>query len=121
MASNGFGENVRVLREKRGWGQQELAAAARLSQPAISRIERGLVRQPRLAVIKRLSEALGVTADFLIEGHGGASITGDAEFIVAEVKRAYDCLGSTGRKQLLNYVRFLAQEAKRRNHRKARR
>lgn len=120
MAESSFGDKVRKLREERGWGQQQLAKIAGLSQPAISRIERGLVQQPRLSVIKRLSQALGVTTDFLLQAHDGASLTGDAPFLVAEVRRTYDTLDHNGRRQLLNYVRFLAQEVRGHNGKRTR-
>jgi transcriptional regulator with XRE-family HTH domain len=43
MPRRWIGRNVRLLRRRRGWRQRDLAAAAGLSQPTVSRIERDLL------------------------------------------------------------------------------
>lgn len=43
MPRRWIGRKVRLLRRRRGWRQRDLAAAAGLSQPTVSRIERDLV------------------------------------------------------------------------------
>lgn len=40
MPRRWIGRNIRLLRRRRGWRQRDLAAAAGLSQPTVSRIER---------------------------------------------------------------------------------
>jgi transcriptional regulator with XRE-family HTH domain len=57
---NRFGLNVRQLREKRGWSQEQLAEAADLHRTYVSGIERG-TRNPTLTVICRLAGGLGVS------------------------------------------------------------
>lgn len=110
MSIENFGARVRAVRRQKGLRQGEIAEAAEMSQPEVSRIERGLVRQPGLRVIGRLSRALGVTVDFLIGGPGGASMTGDGDFIAGEFGKTYTSLNKAAKKQLLHYARFLAQE-----------
>lgn len=62
-----LGERVRQQRRRAGWTQQVLADRARLSQGLIARIESGNVKDPSSSVIRRLANALGVTADWLID------------------------------------------------------
>ncbi len=54
-----FGQNVRAARLALNWTQEELAGAAGLSVPQISRVERG-TREVRLSTVVRLIAALGV-------------------------------------------------------------
>jgi transcriptional regulator with XRE-family HTH domain len=52
-----FGRSLRSLRKQRGWNQDALAEAAKLSRNYVSDIERG-VRNPGLLALVRLSRAL---------------------------------------------------------------
>ncbi|HVQ91310.1 MAG TPA: helix-turn-helix transcriptional regulator [Mycobacteriales bacterium] len=54
-----LGRAVRALREGKGWSQRELAAAARMTQPAVARCEAGGT-MPTLPVLERLAVALDV-------------------------------------------------------------
>ena len=61
-----LGERLKERRRARGLTQARLAEAARVSQGLIARIERGNVLDPAASIIRRLANALGVTADWLI-------------------------------------------------------
>ena len=50
---------IKALRERRSWSQEELAEAAGLSRDAISRIERG-DREPKLATLEAIANAVGL-------------------------------------------------------------
>lgn len=52
-----LGEQVRKQREKRGWSQQDLAAAAGMRQPAVARFEAGGT-VPKVDTLQRLLAAL---------------------------------------------------------------
>jgi ribosome-binding protein aMBF1 (putative translation factor) len=52
-----LGRTVRALREKRGWSQRQLAAAARMTQSAVARFEAGGTI-PSLPILDRLAQAL---------------------------------------------------------------
>jgi transcriptional regulator with XRE-family HTH domain len=53
-----LGESVRDLRVLRGWTQQQLAAHAGVSQPAVSRVENG---QPaNTTTVAAIAHAFGV-------------------------------------------------------------
>jgi transcriptional regulator with XRE-family HTH domain len=53
-----LGEQVRKQREKRGWSQQDLAAAAGMRQPQVARFEAGGT-VPKVDTLQRLLTALG--------------------------------------------------------------
>jgi ribosome-binding protein aMBF1 (putative translation factor) len=54
-----LGRAVRELRERHGWSQTQLAAAAAMTQSAIARFEAGGT-VPTLPVLERLAHALDV-------------------------------------------------------------
>ncbi|HEY5609161.1 MAG TPA: helix-turn-helix transcriptional regulator [Alphaproteobacteria bacterium] len=60
-----FAANVRRVRLDRRWTQEELAFRAHVHQTYLSGIE-NRIRNPSLAVIERLADALGVEADELL-------------------------------------------------------
>ncbi len=99
-----LGQRLKTLREQRQLSQVELARKAKLTQPALSRIEVGGVKQPRLAVLQRLAGALEVSVGYLLGETGGA---GAKEPMVGELIQSYESLNAPGREQLLEYVRFL--------------
>jgi ribosome-binding protein aMBF1 (putative translation factor) len=55
-----LGRAVRGLRERAGWSQRELAAAAGMTQSAVARFEAGGT-VPTLVVLERLAKALDAT------------------------------------------------------------
>ena len=64
-----IGGNLRALRKRRGWGQQELARRAGITQPVISVLESGRQERARSDTLAKLAEALGVeVGDFFAEG-----------------------------------------------------
>jgi transcriptional regulator with XRE-family HTH domain len=54
-----LGNNVRRLREAKGWSQEALAEKANLHRTYISGIERG-IRNPTLTIIFKIADALSV-------------------------------------------------------------
>ncbi len=60
-----FPRRLRAAREMRELSQLELAERARLQQAAVSHYEGG-ARRPSLRNLRRLSEALEVTTDYLV-------------------------------------------------------
>jgi transcriptional regulator with XRE-family HTH domain len=60
-----FGEEISKLRRTRGFSQEELGFQAGLHRTYVSQIERGL-KSPTLAVILKLSQALGCPAGRLV-------------------------------------------------------
>lgn len=66
-----FGENVRRVRQERGWTQEDLSGASGLAVVQVSRIERGK-REIRLTtlvrLLERLLDSLEVPTDTLLDG-----------------------------------------------------
>ena len=55
-----LGEQVRSLREERGWSQRELAKVTGMTQPAIGRFEAGGTT-PTLPILERIANAFDST------------------------------------------------------------
>lgn len=60
------GRNVRRYRELKGYSQEELAFQSDLHRTYVSGVERG-IRNPTVAILARLAEALGVKPAKLLE------------------------------------------------------
>ena len=63
---------IRALRRRRGWRQSDLAAAAHLSQSAISAIERGHLESFSLNALRRVFSILEIRAEIDARWRGGA-------------------------------------------------
>src|SRR6516164_1898490 len=61
-APGSFGAQLKALREKAGFTQDELATIAGLSVHAVSALERGERRRPHVDTVRALSAALDLTA-----------------------------------------------------------
>lgn len=53
-----LGSNIRLFRRQRGLTQQELAEKADIGAASVARLESGLVADPRLSTLVKLSGAL---------------------------------------------------------------
>ncbi|MBN9789245.1 transcriptional regulator [Pseudonocardia sp. TMWB2A] len=60
-----LGKNVRRYRKEKGMTQEELAVAASMERSYVSDIERG-TRNPSVAALGRLAEALKIDAHLLL-------------------------------------------------------
>ena len=58
LVTQELGALIREERRRLGWGQEALAAEARVSQPALSYLERGRCF-PKVETIERIASALG--------------------------------------------------------------
>ena len=65
--TNGFSQRLRELRQQRKLTQQELAKVAAIHYTHIGRYESGK-SMPSADTLRRIAEALGTTADFLMDG-----------------------------------------------------
>ncbi len=61
-----LGQNVRQLREAKGWSQEDYADRAGIHRTYVSDIERGR-RNPTITVVERLAQPLGVTTGSLLD------------------------------------------------------
>jgi transcriptional regulator with XRE-family HTH domain len=58
---------IRDLRYAKGWGPDELASRAKISRTALYQIERGNTSKPQAGTLRRISRALGVPLEILLE------------------------------------------------------
>jgi transcriptional regulator with XRE-family HTH domain len=58
---------IRDLRYAKGWGPDELASRAKISRTALYQIERGNTSKPQAGTLRRISRALGVPLELLLE------------------------------------------------------
>ena len=66
-----LGSVYRAIRVRKRWRQVDVARAAGVSQPMISRIERGQMRHVSVAAILRVAEALELRIDMVPRWRGG--------------------------------------------------
>jgi HTH-type transcriptional regulator/antitoxin HipB len=71
MDDQRFGSVVRAVRQRRGWRQSDLARRAKVSQPTISRVERGHSGSLPLDVIRRAAAALDIRVDLVARWRAG--------------------------------------------------
>jgi transcriptional regulator with XRE-family HTH domain len=62
----GFKENIRQLRQSKGWTQTAAAAKVGVPLRTLQNWEAG-IREPRLEALVKLAEAFGVTTDDLLD------------------------------------------------------
>ncbi|WP_209714857.1 MULTISPECIES: helix-turn-helix domain-containing protein [Asticcacaulis] len=59
-------QNLRRLRQQKGWSQEEFAFRAEIHRTYVSDLERG-ARNPTVTIVEKLSRALGVTLGDLLD------------------------------------------------------
>lgn len=64
-----LGNNVRRIRESKGWSQDKLSEESGLHRTYISGIERG-VRNPTIEIVQEIALALGVSPSQLLKNGG---------------------------------------------------
>jgi transcriptional regulator with XRE-family HTH domain len=66
-----LGAAIRAVRIRKRWRQADLAAAAGVSQPTVSRVERGHFRLLTVDAVLRVAEALDIRIDWTPRWRGG--------------------------------------------------
>ena len=61
-------KNLKKLRIGKGWSQEKLAREAGISYNTLIKIERGVIKNPKIDTIIKIANALGVSIDELIKG-----------------------------------------------------
>lgn len=65
MSSNSL-ENIKKIRNKKGWSQERLAREADISYQTLIKIEQNRVINPKIQTLIKLAKALGVSLDKLV-------------------------------------------------------
>ena len=60
-------KRIRDLRYSKGWGPRQLANRAKISRTALYQIERGNTSKPQAGTLRRISRALGVPLEILLD------------------------------------------------------
>jgi len=103
-----FQQRLVAARKKRGFNQEELAQKSGLKPAAVSHFETG-ARKPSFDNLRRLADALNVTADYLL------GRTDDPEgFAEADVafRHGFEKLSSDQREIALEFIEMLAKRNK---------
>jgi transcriptional regulator with XRE-family HTH domain len=61
-----LGERIHLLRRRRGWTQEELAALIRVPSTTLARIEQGETKNPHVNIVRQLADVLGTSTDYLL-------------------------------------------------------
>jgi transcriptional regulator with XRE-family HTH domain len=65
--TEGLGDRIARLRRAKGWNQKDLGGRLGMRAAQVSKCERGS-HSPRADLLRRLSEVLGVSSDYLLTG-----------------------------------------------------
>jgi transcriptional regulator with XRE-family HTH domain len=80
-----LGWRIRLLRQRRGWTQDQLRAVSGVRQQLISELETGRRRTTQADLLDKLAQALGVTIDQLLHGGGiDPAETDESELVAAD-------------------------------------
>ncbi len=72
-------KRIRDLRYAKGWGPDELANRAKISRTALYQIERGNTSKPQAGTLRRISRALAVPLEILLDSTPLLADGGDVE------------------------------------------
>jgi transcriptional regulator with XRE-family HTH domain len=108
----GFSKRLRLLRERRGLSQQELADMVGIHLSQLSRIERG-VSTPSSETVLSLARALHATTDALLRG----DTSGEQELQIENVRlyqrfRALETLGRDEQETAIKLIDALVAQEK---------
>jgi transcriptional regulator with XRE-family HTH domain len=87
-------KRIRDLRYSKGWGPDELANRAKISRTALYQIERGNTSKPQAGTLRRISRALGVPLEILLDSTPVLGEHDAAEGMTEGAPMAHTMLGS---------------------------
>lgn len=99
--AEGLGGRLSQLRRAKGWSQRELGDRLSLRGSQISKLERGSFT-PRVDLLPRLSETLGVSADYLLTGRSFGEPQRD--FRIRDRVEALEALPEPQRVHLIEFL-----------------
>lgn len=104
MDLSAIGSRIKAARERKHLTQEDLAAIVDLSPTHISVIERG-VKPPKLETFVNIANALGVSADMLLQDVVDHSAEGVSSSLAADIMK----LPPNERSRIINAVRALTE------------
>jgi transcriptional regulator with XRE-family HTH domain len=114
--SDKFGENLREIRKKRGYTQDQLAKATGLSRRIISHYET-LAKCPSIEKINKISEVLNISINDLM-GNTTLTVkkhkTDDVSFKILKKVRVIEKLPLRDQNAIFHYINAIVEKNKRR-------
>lgn len=104
MDLSAIGSRIKAARERKHLTQEDLAAIVDLSPTHISVIERG-VKPPKLETFVNIANALGVSADTLLQDVVDHSVEGVSSSLASDIMK----LPPNERSRMINAVRALTE------------
>ncbi len=104
MDLSAIGGRIKAARERKHLTQEDLAAIVDLSPTHISVIERG-VKPPKLATFVSIANALGVSADSLLQDVVEHATEGISNELAADIMK----LPANERSRMINAIRALTE------------
>ncbi|WP_231884743.1 MULTISPECIES: helix-turn-helix transcriptional regulator [Paenibacillus] len=103
-------DNIKILRERYGLTQQELAEIAGVTNKAVSAWESGL-SEPRMGAIEKIARRFGIKKSHIIEEGGMDSDDIKASrFIAAQLENEY--YTEEEMKEILEYAKYIKSKRK---------
>lgn len=107
-----LGELIGIARECKGWTLRELEKAAGVSNPLISQIESGKVKDPGFSTVVRLTDALGISIerarDALAALQADAPADGWVSVEVTKLLAVHDALVDGDTSEAFHQLRLIA-------------
>ena len=97
----GLGDILSRLRKTKGWSQREFGRRMGLKGSQMSKLERGSI-VPRADTLSRLSEVLGVSADYLLTGRSFGEAQRD--YRIRDRVEALETLPEPQRNHLIEFL-----------------
>lgn len=104
---NIVGNNIRILRERLGLSQSELAARVGIHPSALNKIESGVIRNSRYRYLVRIAKVLGVSLDELVGNEPPLRMSSE----IREVVEILSPLPSERIRQMRDMLRIALQPA----------
>ena len=105
-SKNNFANRLKEARKAKDLTQEAVGKLSGIPTAAISHFEVGR-RAPSLENLHRLADALGVSVDYLLGRKVAADLAGPK---FEKVFRAFESLSESDRKEVTNFIDFLAQK-----------
>lgn len=100
-----FGKKLKILRELRGYGVNQLSLKSGVSSSQISRFENGERNDPTFRTVNKLSKALGVSISYFEES--SSAIDEKIQKITAYVD---ENITEQQMNDILDYIEFIKQK-----------
>ncbi|MGA1839192.1 MAG: helix-turn-helix domain-containing protein [bacterium] len=107
-----LGELLKIQRKRLDMNQRQVARASGITPATISRLESGQIKELKSEALKRLADALNVTADYLLgrATRSNLSNMSEKDTNLEYILHVYKNLSFKKRKELRNFVSFLEQQ-----------